>query len=124
MKRRDFIALIGGTAVAWPLVARAQRPVMPVVGYLGIASPETFASRLRAFRQGLKEAGYVEGQNVAVEYRWAQGQNDRLPPLAAELVRRKVTVLAPTLRCVARYESNFGNAVLGRGLINAEPQPY
>jgi putative ABC transport system substrate-binding protein len=91
MNRRELMALLGGAAVL-PVAARAQ--AMPVIGYLGVASPEAFASRLRAFRQGLTEAGYVEGQNVAIEYRWAQGQNDRLPLLAAELVRRQVTVLA------------------------------
>jgi ABC-type uncharacterized transport system substrate-binding protein len=92
MRRRDFITLLGGAA-AWPLAAHAQQP-LPVVGYLGTETPELWASRLRAFHQGLGETGFVEGRNVAIEYRWAEGRNERLPALASDLVQRQVNVLA------------------------------
>jgi putative ABC transport system substrate-binding protein len=96
MTRRELIKIIVGSAVTWPLSARAQQPAMPVIGFLNSASPESFAPQLAGFRQGLNEVGYTEGQNVAIEFRWAKSQYDRLPGLATDLVRRQVAIIVAT----------------------------
>jgi putative tryptophan/tyrosine transport system substrate-binding protein len=134
VKRREFITLLGGTAATWPIAARAQQPAIPVIGFMSARSPEDSGHLLAAFRRGLAEGGYVEGQNVSIEFRWAHGQYDLLPTMAADLVSRRVSVLVavggdPSPRAAKRATSTIpivfgvGGDPISEGLVESFNRP-